>query len=596
MQKDALLILLLAGIFVSVGARHSVPGKPKKTSCRSPEKETFTCWWEPGDDGGLPTTYALYYRLEGDDRVYECPDYKTAGENSCFFNKSYTSLWVNYNITVVAKNALGQAVSDPVEVDVVYIVKPNSPENVNVKVMEDDHGPFLRVSWDKPPTADTRSGWITLNYQIRVKLENEKEWEEHEVGLQKTFNVFGLHSGGVYMVQVRCKPDHGFWSEWSSTTYVTVPDYIPRGRSMWILIGTFSAFFILIIIWTAKVNQNSVKHFILPPIPGPKIKGFDKQLLKSGKSEEVLNALVIQSFPPTSDYEDLLVQYLEVYDNEERLVLDTKDIPEGCLKCKTPSDSDSGRGSCDSHTLLLEKSGEATEESGRDHHQHQKNDEASWASTESSDGKVPRAGTLKSVEVQGKAWPTVFSPQHHHDAAKVAYHSMPIPVLEQKECHLEEFRLSKPHGNHGNIKTHTEFNLNGEDCERETVAVSIPSPHLLEYVEVQRVNQENVLLVRPLHDEGYDPDQPTTPAAEDYSKVKGIISDNILLLQMDMAAPSYLGEYHQSRTEQVEQCVPQNQQTQSCKPAVHVTSIMLQEGMHLASNGYVDSAAMMGIH
>lgn len=53
--------------------------------------------------------------------VYECPDYKTAGNNSCFFNKNDTSLWVNYNITVVATNALGKNISEPVEVDVAYI-------------------------------------------------------------------------------------------------------------------------------------------------------------------------------------------------------------------------------------------------------------------------------------------------------------------------------------------------------------------------------------------------------------------------------------------------------------------------------------------
>lgn len=65
-----------------------------------------------------PTPLSLSYNA-----VYECPDYHTAGENSCFFNKNDTSIWVNYNITVVATNALGSAFSDPVDIDVVYIGK-----------------------------------------------------------------------------------------------------------------------------------------------------------------------------------------------------------------------------------------------------------------------------------------------------------------------------------------------------------------------------------------------------------------------------------------------------------------------------------------
>lgn len=43
--------------------------------------------------------------------------------------------------------------------------------------MEDKEGPFLRASWEPPRKADTRSGWITLIYELQVKLEGEEEWE-----------------------------------------------------------------------------------------------------------------------------------------------------------------------------------------------------------------------------------------------------------------------------------------------------------------------------------------------------------------------------------------------------------------------------------
>lgn len=46
----------------------------------------------------------------------------------------------------------------------------------------------------------------------------------HLAGQQKMFNIFSLRSGGTYLVQVRCKPDHGFWSEWSTPFQVQVPE------------------------------------------------------------------------------------------------------------------------------------------------------------------------------------------------------------------------------------------------------------------------------------------------------------------------------------------------------------------------------------
>ncbi|KAJ8286636.1 hypothetical protein GJAV_G00041400 [Gymnothorax javanicus] len=422
MMRGVMLILSLIFIQVLEYTCFSPPGKPKLTACRSPEKETFTCWWEPGSDGGLPTNYSLYYRKENSDTVYECPDYHTAGRNSCFFNKNDTSIWVNYNITVVATNALGRNISDPVDVDVVYIVQPHMPENVTVIVEEvNDDDPSLLVRWEPPRKADTRSGWITLVYELRAKPENEEKWEEHFAGQQKQFNIFSPRSGEVYMVQVRCKPDHGFWSEWSSTSYVKVPDYIHRERSMWVLIAVTSAFVFVIITWTVNVNGNSVKHFLLPPVPGPKIQGFDTQLLKGGTSEEVLNHFVVMGFPPTSDYEDLLVEYFEVYDVEQELGLDKKDRQEGNLKSKGSSDSDSGRGSCDSQTLLMEKCGESkVDQTAVIRGEQRQTGRGPLARSSSHDCHM---GAIKSADDANQSQSTVFSSEQH--IHKLCYHSIP---------------------------------------------------------------------------------------------------------------------------------------------------------------------------
>lgn len=285
--------------------------------------------------------------------------------------------------------------------------------------MEDKGWPFIRVSWEPPHKADTRSGWITLIYEIRVKLEEENDWEVrwHDMltwsqSWRKWMHIMLFHTDWLNMCCVsrctspasrrcltssacgrgastsfRCavspitvtgasgvplptsksptvrnplmimhSPLHSthipFYIRHVVTVTLCLTDF-HREKSVWILITVFCAFIFLILTWLLHMNSRrwnsahelltscfwlpcihvkwyilqsggsfhahrwqdcdkwsdrlrsqsltcfsvfffhvwSLKHFLLPPVPGPKIKGFDKQLLKvkrqlSGQSSD----------------------------------------------------------------------------------------------------------------------------------------------------------------------------------------------------------------------------------------------------------------------------------------------------------------------
>ncbi|CAB1319536.1 unnamed protein product [Coregonus sp. 'balchen'] len=549
------LLLLLSEVLDCIGI--SPPGKPVLINCRSPEKETFTCRWEPGFDGGLPTTQHLYYQKEDSDGMYECPDYQTAGSNSCFFNKSHTSIWVNYNITVVAINSLGSTVSDPLEVDVMYIVQPNAPENVTVSVVETEESPHLLVKWDPPHEADTRSGWITLTYQLRVKRQNKKDkWEEYASGKQTQLIIYSLHPGEVYMVQVRCELDHSLWSEWSTTIHTEVPDYTLKERSIWIVVAVFSAFILLLVTFTLAMKRKYVKLCLLPPVPGPKISGLDTQLLKSGRSDDILSSLINQGFPPTMATKDQQVDYLLVFDSEQV----TPDLQNG--QTRTKNSIDHGR---HDHSLLMEaKNKEVKVDGGRE--------TVEQGNTEGLESTFRNTKSL-STDVTAHPCPQKKPFNNVTETPKQA----PVSSKHRSLSHHKDLwdSLARQHLDYRETVVKSQSNC---DDKHNLSSQNIVTPSKdIGYVEVQRWKKSIGLQVLvPEVDQ----------RQEDYSKVSVVENDNVVLLKRETVPLNCTS--CKVRGNQSEKCLHQK----PCKP--HIT-VPAKEGVHIGSNGYVEPVTISHI-
>lgn len=122
---------------------------------------------------------------------------------------------------------------------------------------------------------------------------------------------------------------------------------------------------------------------------------------------------MMSGFPPCN-YEDVLVEYLEVCapEEQEQEQLQSKDLLDVSFKSDgSTCDSDSGRGSCDSHTLLTEKCGEAGEDRKE---KDQRRAEAGLQAAAGWSGDA-LAGSRDSVispaisSGRVKTWPSVFS-------------------------------------------------------------------------------------------------------------------------------------------------------------------------------------------
>lgn len=347
--------------------------------------------------------------------------------------------------------------------------------------------------------------------------------------------------------------------------------------------------------------------------------------MQSGKSDEVFSALVVADFPPTtSNYEDLLVEYLEVYVPEQQeLMVDEGKDHDGCLKSiGSASDSDSGRGSCDSDNLLMDKSGAAKEE------QQQQNQEGDQIGMETQGPKeawekeamlcanedvVSPDASTKTV----KTWPSVFSPVTPYSPSPLDPHNSlemhKQNCLSDTQCppgspssdHCIKKALQSSYWEvcfnnnqpcpqtyvHPQLQAHSDRNISAINDGNAPSDLLLPT-RMTEYVEVQRVNEENKVLLHPIPS-GHSREKACSwvGQGDNYSKVKGVDSDNVLLLQREVVE-----EESMEMAGAAESCYTSSIAITTPKPTTcsHI-ALPVQEERVLAVSGYVDTATIFSL-
>ncbi|XP_078071386.1 growth hormone receptor a isoform X2 [Mustelus asterias] len=334
--------------------------RPRITDCRSPEQETFTCRWSVGNYQNLTERKRLrFFYTKGNNADWkECPKY-IYNENSCYFNQTYTSIWISYCVQLKSDFQDQYITFDKRCFSIDNIVKPDPPIALNWTLLNISQSGLLadiQVLWEAPPTADIKNGWISLKYEIQYKASDSNHWDLIEA-FSTSHPVYALSTGKSYELRLRCKQiANGDFSEFTDLVYIFIP--ATRSTQAGLLFRLILVFVLLgmslVLLLTLFTKSQRLKLFFLPPVPVPKINGIDPDLLKKGKIDEV-NSIFANHLSYKSDLyiDDPWVEFIDIDlddPDEKAEVADTDRLlgqdhlkSDNCLGVK---DDDSGRDSC----------------------------------------------------------------------------------------------------------------------------------------------------------------------------------------------------------------------------------------------------------
>ncbi|XP_035268546.1 growth hormone receptor-like isoform X1 [Anguilla anguilla] len=321
--------IIAAASVLSLASDSSQRSKPFLTGCRSPEQETFSCWWNPGTYRNLSGTpaFKVLYSKSGCQELRECPDYITSGENSCFFNKTYTSIWTGYCLLIEVTTERGTVWSEPYSFNILDILQPEPPILLNwalLNASDSVHYADIIINWAPPTSADVGSGWISLQYQVRFRSSSVPKWKMGSLVQQCSYPLYALETGQEYEAQVRCKPrSEGKFSPFSESLHFLLP-HRKRASAIPAPVVLFPLAVLLILVLLYMLcSMTQIKDVLLPPIPVPKIAGMSIEMIQSNQLSDFgicSNSLSVKLSPNLSEK--------------------WEEFPEVCLQIDRPSEGE----------------------------------------------------------------------------------------------------------------------------------------------------------------------------------------------------------------------------------------------------------------
>ncbi|XP_020647357.3 erythropoietin receptor isoform X1 [Pogona vitticeps] len=246
--------------------------EPLDPKCFTQQLEDLTCFWEtsePATEQNSQATYTFAYKFQEDTSTKTCNltvTHTTLNKTCyiCFFPRQDVSAFSPMEINIFDARLPNNTLhSRDIYVEKLIFLDP--PSNLSLQPLESARQ--VNLSWLPPPVAHMGNN---LRYEVAISPKGYKTRQVESITGQ-TYYLMYLKSGTHYTFSVRVKASgasyDGYWSAWSETTSVEIPNDLDP------LILTLSVILVLIVLLLAFItlmsNRRFLKKKMWPVIPTP---------------------------------------------------------------------------------------------------------------------------------------------------------------------------------------------------------------------------------------------------------------------------------------------------------------------------------------